>query len=221
MRSDLAWTVLVNSVIVERDCPSLLRGSAMNQRFAAPAACSVVTVFATAALPDDAARVRINESVIMDPVEDDDAAGIVRKSKACIVLSDESATAPISRVFLYGNKIGDDEFGALERLPFLRSLLAIGMPAECARSLGRLRQLEKIQLRDAELGSSEIKAIAGLPRLRSLSFYRCGGITDAAIAEIAKSPRLDSLGLRGGREFTHVGLKELRRLKTLKKLTWI
>src|SRR5579871_18242 len=108
MLSYLAWTVLVNCVIVERDCPSLLRGSAMNHRFVA--ACLFLTACPIQALPDDPAQIYCtNQSMIVDPVEDEQAVRIVEnRDQDCVVQRNNALPgAPISEVVVFGRH-GED-----------------------------------------------------------------------------------------------------------------
>jgi hypothetical protein len=164
----------------------------MNHRFAA--AWLLLTAFPTAALPDDAAQgVRINQSIVVDPAEDEQAVQVVQNHKACIIERNSALPRnPISKVIVFGRH---DE-----------NLIS---------AVARLTYLERAKVFEAT--EAEIKCLGRLPSLRRLTFSLCAGVTDVALAEIAKSPRIEYIHF-GRCEFSEKGIKELRRLKCLKDL---
>jgi hypothetical protein len=195
----------------------------MRRRPADLVACLVLAAFTGAAQADDPVRlIRLNPTMTVDPVEDEVAVKTLESAKwgsFRFRRNDDLPGTPVSHVTLI-NEADDKLLAALERLPYLRSATQINQSAEITDSLCRLRQLEDLELSGAELGISNAKALGGLPRLRALTLDTCGGVTDAALEEISKAPRLVTLRLNQSADFTLKGVKELRRLKHLKEL-WL
>ncbi len=165
----------------------------MNHRFVA--ACLFLTACPIQALPDDPAQIYCtNQSMIVDPVEDEQAVRIVEnRDQDCVVQRNNALPgAPISEVVVFGRH-GEDFFAALARLPCLH------------------------RVHVCEATEAEVKCLARRPSLLCLSFSKCVGVTDAALAEIAKSPRLEYINFDRCK-FSEKGIKELRRLKNLKHL---
>jgi hypothetical protein len=77
-------------------------------------------------------------------------------------------------------------------------------------------QLDRIMLNDTKVKDDDLKQLAGLNSLRSLSLYRTE-ITDKAIDHILAVPNLEELELSYTR-VTDEGISRLRTMRSLKKL---
>lgn len=118
---------------------------------------------------------------------------------------------------LAGCKVADADLIGLARASHLRSLVVQGnVTATGAAHLGRVKALEVLDLRDAQIGDTGLAHLAGLPALRDLSLSRAG-VTDRGLLEVAKMISLERLALSRS-AVTDSGLPALQPLARLRHL---
>jgi hypothetical protein len=110
------------------------------------------------------------------------------------------------------------------RLTGLRSL-SIGSSGRVGnidagvKYLRELKQLEVLQLGDAELSTVGLAELAAQPRLKVLGVSWSTHVTDAWLSQLATITRLEELTLRDCAQVTNTGLAHLAKLTRLKKLS--
>jgi hypothetical protein len=201
--------------------------------------CLVLTLLPAKALADNPApQLRDRAERLFDPTND--AVALSRFQK---VERDKAIPgAPIVSVDIRDNeKLDAIGISVLAKLPYLRSVVTGDLSCSQVRCLAELRQLQELSLYAPDAGADELKVLATLPRLRSLTFGNivlkeghlkelagfhhlvhldlsgCDGLTDAKVKQIAAFKQLTSLGL-ANTTVTNAGLAELPSLERLETL---
>jgi hypothetical protein len=120
---------------------------------------------------------------------------------------------------LSGAGVDDSGLKAIGRLKHLRKLDLGGarVTDEGMAALSDLAQLEDLALTSARITGEGLKHLRGLKRLRRLDLSQNSRLSDLALGELARIPRLTSLSLRGT-NVKGLGLSELAELDELVSL---
>jgi hypothetical protein len=164
---------------------------------------------------DDPDRfLRERATLIYDPR--DEARAVARFK---LVYRDEGTPGtPIITVDVRDNDALDDEgLSMLARLPYLQSVVTGDLTGRQVRLLARLRQLQDLSLYATPAGPDDLKALAPLPRLRSLTFGN-NKVTEDHVRALADFRRLEQLHLSGCEGLTDSVAQQIARLKQLKSL---
>jgi hypothetical protein len=125
---------------------------------------------------------------------------------------------PIISVNVRDNDNLDDEgLSILAKLPYLQSVVTGGLMSHQVRSLARLRQVQDLSLYGTEAGADDLKALAPLGRLRSLTFGN-NKVTEDHIRALADFRHLEQLHLSGCDGMTDAVARQIAGLKQLKSL---
>jgi Leucine-rich repeat (LRR) protein len=119
-----------------------------------------------------------------------------------------------------GDWVTDAELRGLARFTQLRRLNLWGaakITNAGVKEVGRIRELEKLDLSHTKITDTGLNHLAALTQMRSLDL-RGTEITDTGLRELSRLKRLEALEL-GSTNITDAGLKELAGLKQLQSLS--
>lgn len=173
-----------------------------------------------AALTAEAPRI---EPVAIEPLPSEISAEIAAAGGR-IFYGDSKSDQSHIEVVLMGSQVTPRVLASLAdplaKLPRLRrlTLMSNAIRDDDLESLAALQQLEDLQL-NCHLTGAGVSHLAGLQNLTGLGFVCSEQLTDTALIQIRKLPRLKQLRLFSTPRVTDTGLKLLRNHPALEDLT--
>ncbi len=182
------------------------------------AACLLFALLPHMARADDAARhVRGRTEMLFDQAAEAETDRLVERAGLYHKRDKQLPGTPIV-IIAIREEIDDELFKALARLPRLRWVAITSPTSNDLKRLFQFRQLDTLEIVGAKLETSEMKALAAMPSLRTLRLHACEVVDADALKELAGAARLQTLDFVGCRGVTNEGIKDLSRLKSLQTL---